>query len=165
MQVGVLITEGGPHPPEKWADVTAGQIIDISAQAQGPMLAEANEFRAKLVQLLTGHHDLVQQHERDRLEQHHDYMMAPLDPTQHLDDPVEEIVRLSRGTSFQGHFAKPETQRYLRECLAHNFASAMHVERLWHCDQNTEHPHRVAYKAAFGLKVPEDEEGSNENQG
>jgi len=33
MQVGIMITNNGPHSAEYWATVTAGQIIQIAADA------------------------------------------------------------------------------------------------------------------------------------
>jgi hypothetical protein len=166
MQVGVLITDGGVHPPETWAEVTANQIIDISRTAKGALLEEAEGFRSRIVQALVGYHRLVQEYEREQLSKDDRHMLSKLDPTPHIDDPVEDIVRLGRGTSFAQHLAKPETQDYLRRLVGGHFCTVMHIERLAHADQNKDHPHRRTYKEMHGLRVPEDEEGtaSDEDQ-
>jgi hypothetical protein len=136
MQLGVLATDGGPHPPEKWAEATADQIIDIGSTAPQALLSEARTLRAKLVAILTPHHDRVQQHERGALAAKGDaHLETPLDPSPHIDDPVAEIVAAAKGTSFAAHFQRPEVQQYLRDLIGHHFASAMHIERQWH-------PHR-----------------------
>jgi hypothetical protein len=144
-----MVTDGGPHPPEMWAEATADQIIDISAQAPESKLQEAREFRTKLVTILTGHHDMVQQHERGKLvERGAAHLTTEIDPSQHVDDPVADVVAASRGYSFEAHFAKPEVQDYLRQTIGNHFATAIHIERSWHADADPEHEASVAFRAA-----------------
>jgi hypothetical protein len=147
--IGVLVTDGGPHPPEAWAEVTADQIIDIAATAPDAKLAEARAFRKALVSILTGHHGKVQAHERGQIEAHGTERLShDLDPTGHVSDPVDEIVEAAKGLSFEEHFQTPETREYLRRLVASHFATAMHIERAWHADRNPESEHAQAFRAA-----------------
>lgn len=136
MKVGVMITEGGPHPPEKWAEQTAEQIIDIVETAPEALLSEARAFRAQIVEILTVHHATVQETERNLLEAsgaaHH---AVPIDPSPHLADPVDAIIAAAQDKSFAEHFNKPETRAYLEQTIGSHFATAMHVERSWHRDR------------------------------
>lgn len=150
MRVGVLITNGGPHSPQDWAQVTAGQIIDIGSQSPAALLAEARAFEAKIVAVLTRHHELVQQHERSQLGAQGSARLAgDLDPTAHIPDAVDDIVAASRGTSFAAHFAQARVRDYLERLVGGHFASSMHIERLWHADRNPEAEEAKAYKARY----------------
>lgn len=132
---GIMVTNGGPHPPEKWAEQTASQIIDIAESAPGGLLAEARTFRAKIVDILTGHHFSVQVVERGHLGLHGMARHAhPIDPSPHVDDPVAEIVEAAADTSFESHFARPEVQDYIRQTIGNHFATVIDVERKWHLD-------------------------------
>lgn len=150
MRVGVLITNGGPHSPEDWAQVTAGQIIDIGSQSPAALLAEARAFEAKIIGVLARHHQLVQQQERGQLVAEGSARLAgALDPTGHIPDAVDDVIAASRDTSFASHFAKPDVRDYLERLIGGHFASSMHIERLWHADRNPEAAEAKAYKARF----------------
>jgi hypothetical protein len=149
MQIGVMTTDHGPHPAEKWAEQTAAQIVQISETAPEAKLAEAREFQRKVTAALTGHHQLVQDRERDHLRtkgaaRHADH----LDPSEHLDDAIDAIVAAAKGTSFAAHFARPEVLGYLRQTVGGHFATAMHIERLWHGDDGDA---ADAHRARHGL--------------
>lgn len=144
----LLITNNGPHEPERWAEVTASQIIDISAQAPDAKLSEAKEFRDKLVTILSRHHGNVQEHERAQISIHgHARLMHDLDTDPHIADPVNEVIAASKGYSFESHFNKPETRTYLENLLSSHFASAMHIERSWHANRNSSAPEVKAFFA------------------
>ncbi len=148
MNVGCMITNGGPHPPEKWASVTAGQIIDIAASAPTALLAEARSFEARITSLLTGHHRLAQEHERAALATEGPArLLAPLDTGAHMPDAVDDIVAAARGTSFAAHFQKPETRAYLERLLHEHMHHNMLIERSWHADAHPDEPHSKAFKA------------------
>jgi len=148
MRVGVMITDGGAHPPELWAEVTADQLIDISAQAPETRVAEAREFRARIVSVLAGYHAEVQRIEREALDREGcaRLMLAP-EESMLLDGAVNELVDAARGYSFADHFKRPEVQDYVRAVLAGHFASSVHVERSLHADANPDDERAVAFRA------------------
>jgi hypothetical protein len=147
MFVGVLATDGGPHPPEKWAALTASQIIDIASSAPATLLAEARGFQAKIEGILTRHHELAQTHERDSLAtEGPERLAADIDTSGHVPDAADDIVAAAKGTSFAAHFAKPEVRAYLERLLHEHFHHSMHIERLWHADANPDHPTAVVFK-------------------
>jgi hypothetical protein len=147
MLVGVLKTDGGPHPAETWAQITASQIIDIGSGASDVRLQEAREFENKLVQILTGHHTEVQASERAGLDQEGPArLVTEIDTSDHLDSALGDVIALARGTSFAAHFAKPEVRAYLTRLLHEHFHHSMHIERSWHADANADHEHSIAFK-------------------
>ncbi len=146
--IGVLVTDGGPHPPEKWAEVTASQIVDdIATHAPQTGVGESQEFRDKLVAILTPHHGRVQESERGALVHVPGRMQHDLDPTPHLSDPLAEIVAAAQGHTFGAYFTRPETQEYLRRVIGTHFATAMQIERSWHADRNPNTPEARAFRA------------------
>lgn len=129
----VMITDGGPHPAEKWAQVTAQTILDdIAANAPQTGIGEAMAFRADLEALLTGHHADVQDSERAKLDGDDAHRAGDPDPAPHLGPAVEAIVALARTHNLADYFNRPETQEYLRRTIGGHFATAMDIERSWH---------------------------------
>lgn len=140
--IGILVTDGASnHAPEKWAEATADQIVQILESAPETRVAEARDFRGKLIDILTGHHAKVQQHERGQIDEHGSARLGhALEPAQHVEDPVSEIVEAASGYSFADHFRAPQTQEYLRNVLSSHFGTSMHIERSLHADANPDAP-------------------------
>ncbi|QAY96716.1 hypothetical protein CWB41_14050 [Methylovirgula ligni] len=138
MQVGLLITNGGPHSAEKWAAASAAQIIQIGAEAKGVEALEGRKLELKIIDLLEDHHAAVQTAERDALKDDPAARLeTAIDPEGHdLDTKVEAIATLARGTPFEAHFASDTVKRHVREVLASHFATSIHIERSWHRDRN-----------------------------
>ncbi len=147
MLVGVLKTDGGPHPAETWAQITASQIISISSSAPDILLKEAQEFENKLIGVLTTHHTNAQESERSVLEAEGTKLLAnDIDTSEHVDAAASAIVALARGTHFAVHFAKPEVRKYLEKLLHSHFHHSMLIERSWHADEHADHPDAIAFK-------------------
>jgi hypothetical protein len=148
MQIGILATDGGPHPPEKWAQATVAQIMEIASSAPEALYREATDLERKLIELLAGHHASAQDLERGALSTSGaDHLAAPVDTAPHLSSAVADIVELAKGTSFEGHFSTPETQAYLAEVLHSHFHNVKMIERSWHADANPDHPLAKAFRA------------------
>lgn len=144
MQIGVMKTDNGPHSPEYWATVTAGQIIKIDGN-DGSKVAAARKLENKIIDILENWHRKVQQGERSKIKTHGDkHIVTPLDATEHLDGSagaVEEIIAATKGTPFEDHFAETSVQEYVRNLLGQHFSTNMFIERSYHADRvpNSEH--------------------------
>ncbi len=148
MLMQLMITDGGPHSPEKWAAVTVRGVIDIAETAPDALLREAREFEDKAVATLTRHHALVQDHERNGLStEGADRLASNIDPSGHIPDAVDDIIALSKGTSFAAHFATPETREYLERLLHEHFHHSMWIERSWHANAHPDHPLSRLFRA------------------
>lgn len=143
-----MITNGGPHPADKWADVTVEAIlalIKINDDSVSDQAAEARQakrdLRPVLFDVLYGHHDGVQRQERAGLSKIKDHPAA----CEHCDKPLglhpdvqaalEEITAALKATPFAEHFIKPETQQVLRSIIGQYTADVQHIERRYHIDR------------------------------
>lgn len=148
MQMTLMMTDGGPHPPEKWAAVTVRGVLNIAESAPDALLREAREFENKAVAILTKHHALIQDHERAGLvTEGPDRLASDIDPSGHIPDAVDDIIALAKGTSFAAHFDNPETRSYLNQLLHEHFHHSMWIERSWHADTHPDHPLSKVFRA------------------
>ena len=145
----VLITNNGPHSPEKWAVATAEHIcpIDASAMTEDRLLA-AKRLQLAIAEALMPHHAKVQNHERAGLKaKGDDHFDSPLDPSHHLDDAMVAIIGAARGTPWEAHYAKPDVQAAIRQEVGIHFATAQDIERQHHADRHPQHKKAQSYKA------------------
>jgi hypothetical protein len=166
MQVGVMTTNGGPHPADKWALTTTGQIMQAVFSKPAAETAGARKFEIALLDILAPHHEHVQKHERGKIEEHGITRLShPIDPREHCAAVVADIAAaaLKAGSvvvpdpdrpgetitvDLGAHFAKPEVQAALAGLIGSHFASAMDIERSWHADRNAHHDEAKAYHKA-----------------
>jgi hypothetical protein len=158
MQVRFMSTDGGPHPADKWAEITVAYILDLievddNSATPAAMQArrERRDLRGKIQSILEGHHGTVQESERGKLStEGHDRLKGTIDPAEHpLDKMTDDIVSAAEGMSIIGpHFQKPEVRTAIRGLIGNHFATSMDIERSWHADRNQDHPVARAYRAA-----------------
>jgi hypothetical protein len=151
---GIMSTDGGPHPSDKWAEITANMIVDtilvddkpdnVSDEARAARKAK-RDLRGKLFDIFDGHHDRVQRHERggcgkikkaDQAETHADHAQTPLDVTPHL-GVMDEVAAVFAETPWAAHLAKPETMEVVKAIIGQHTANVMNIERCWHRDRLT----------------------------
>ncbi len=128
---GVMITDGGPHPADKWAEATASMIVDIADHVAGEKRGAAIKLQAAVIDVLEKHHTTVQAVERANPG------VGALDPNKYvsINSVVTEIIGVSIGTPWEADFANPEFAVQLSNLLASHLATSMHIERLWHQDR------------------------------
>jgi hypothetical protein len=139
-----MITNGGPHPADKWADMTTDTILGLIKVGEDSVTEEAaaarqakRDLRPILFDIFMGHHDGVQKHERGHLpkniktaEKANAHAHA-LDVTPHM-GVADEVFSALAATPFAAHFAKPEVQDVIRQIIGSHTADVMHIERRWH---------------------------------
>lgn len=137
----LMITNGGPHPADKWAEVTTQAILDliqIDNDSVSPEAAAARQvkrdLRPILFNIFNAHHDRVQKHEQGELVKEARKRIASgvLNPTGHLPDAMIALNAALAATPFQAHFEQPEVQDILRAIVGQHTADVMHIERQWH---------------------------------
>lgn len=149
--VSFLITNGGAHPADKWAEFTADTIVDTllvdacpddASDAAIAARAAKRKLRADLFDVLNDHHGRVQRHERGvcaKMKKPADaaaHVLSPVDVTPHLS--IMDVVNAAFAkTPFAEHLAKPEVQDATRAIIAQHTANVMHIERRWHHDRMT----------------------------
>jgi len=148
MQVGVMITNGAPHPRAKWAEATASQIVDIADSVAGERRGAAIKLQAAIIDILEGHHGQIKDGERASLKKHGaDCLSFPNDPDYHLSvaEAVAEIIEVTKVTQWEEDFAQPVMAEQLSILLNQHFRSSIDIERSWHCDRNPADPKVQAY--------------------
>jgi len=142
----VMATDGGPHPAEAWAQVTAEQVAPVGPDVVGHRRIKALELQSKIATALETHHQGVQDAERSRLAADASHIMAAPDPTAHLDDAVAAIKAAAVGTEWEQHFGDPARLAAVRQVLGDHFATAQHIEKSWHADRNPLHPAAAEFR-------------------
>ncbi len=138
MSIGFMITNGGPHPPEKWADVTARAITDlivIEQTAPTQAIVDKREFEMALFKMLIDLHKGVQETARNALKETHHASHSAI-AAHYATDTTDKIIALAQGTRFAEHFRKAEVQGFLRNVTGQHFANSVDIEHRWHKDRN-----------------------------
>lgn len=148
--LGFIKTDGGSHPPETWANITADEILGLiqlgPTASQDIVDAKAN-LRPKLVAIFTQSHTELQNSERAALGKSHKRMNAACDPRPHIEAPLTEFKTIIKDTPFAEHFANPEVLEVVGRMIGHHKATAIHIERSWHADRNKNSPEAKAFRA------------------
>lgn len=168
--VAFLITNGGPHPADKWAEITAKDILDMiqigeprADQTIEETVAAMNARKAKrllepvLVNIFEESHTALQQHERGKLGAKGERcgvkrLEIDIDAAPHCEGPFAKVIAAMKGTPFEAHFNTPDAQAHLRAIIKTRKSSVMHIERSWYADQNAGAKEAKAFKARFNPK-------------
>lgn len=160
MQVGILITNGGPHPADKWAACTAKTICDLivideaSASPEAVACRRAKpRFQLDLADALEAVYQTNQQAEQARATKNTDNASMPaIDPTDgpHLDAAMAAILTAAKPTPFAVYFGQPEVTDPVRRIVAQHLGNIMHIERSWHADRNPDSKFAKAFRQRRG---------------
>lgn len=144
-----MITNGGSHPPDKWADVTTDTIVDliqVEDDSNSPEAAAARQakrgLRDTLFDIFNTSFAAVQKVSRDEVQKIKDTAKAianaegPIDVTPHMAVTAKLDAALA-ATPFAAHFAKPEVKQVLHQIVGQHIANAIDIERKWHKDRLT----------------------------
>jgi ABC-type branched-subunit amino acid transport system substrate-binding protein len=164
MQPLIMVTNGGDHPSDKWADVTATNIANLiqvdddkATDTDADRARKASARRAKdrfqldLADMLAPHHDRNQKFEYGKLADQGDARIAG--PFSTYDKKAEIVAQVSAAavsTPFAEHFATPEVQEVVGNIVDKHFAHVKHNARSWHADKN---PHGDNAKALIAAKA------------
>lgn len=140
----VMVTNGGPHPADKWAETTTDAILDliqIEDDADTPQAAMARQakrdLRPVLFNIFMGHHDGVQKRERGELKSKRtSQVTARIDPTPHFEGGViAKVEQALAATPFAAHFAQAHVHAVIHQIIGQHTANSMDIERKWHADK------------------------------
>lgn len=143
-----MITNGGPHPADKWADVTTDtlvELIEVKEDSDTPEAALARQakrdLRTTLFKIFNAHHDGVQKHHREHLKKNvkhaaaaAEHVASRIDVTPHM-SVLDEVDAVFAESPFAEHFAKPEVKQIVHTIVGQHTANAIDIERKWHKDR------------------------------
>jgi hypothetical protein len=119
MTLGVMITHGGAHPPDKWADTIASQITDVIViEPTSIMLASATEAKENLrIALIT------------ELSKQVDLVQTSYTNFSEVDRAMKAVIEVTDKSPFAEHFRKPEVIKFVRETLMRHLSSVAYIEQ------------------------------------
>jgi hypothetical protein len=153
MRVGIMVTNHGSHPPEKWAAESAQQIADIiviepSSPAYDAMLQAKSKLTSDLEAALVKDFTDVQDEAKATLAKDGDKALnTPIEND--LDGAVATVLAVTDASIFASHYRKPEVQAFIKSTLHSHFTSVKQIERSWHADKNPNTPEAKAFRARF----------------
>jgi hypothetical protein len=155
-----LITNNGSHPPDKWAELTANNILNLVEISEDvtddPVLLSARSAgrRAKanllpvLFNIFEEEFDRVQKAECKCLKDHgHEHLTSKCDPAADAAAILKRVQLALSSTPFGEHFAKPEAEDVLRRMIAQYVGNVMHIERSYHADRHPDTDEAKAFRA------------------
>lgn len=147
----ILVSNNGPHPADKWAELTANEIMDLiqiadpaeqQTEAQQVRLAAMRKAKRELYPLLCelfeNAHKACQDGERGELAKARGErrLAAKLDPMASTTTTMANLLALMDQTPFAEHFQKEEVKAVLTRMIGQHQANIMHIERSYFADRN-----------------------------
>lgn len=154
---GVMITNGGSHPPEKVAITCAEQLfqIDRGAITDPERLMMAEDLLLAIKKALIPHHRRVQATERGTLKSRGtDHLDAPIDPLADAKLAFADIRKAAKGTPWEDHFDDPAVEHEVIQTIGNHMATDQHIERQWHCHRNPDDKRAQAWLGRWHPKTP-----------
>lgn len=142
----VMITNGGPHPADKWAETTVGQIMQVGSNPAGRklelafLIALEDAFRT------------AQETERAALAaEGASRLLLPIEPVPAAQEAFAALLAAARETEFADHFDRPDAQAHIVKTIGQNLGTAIYIERSWEADKNPNSPESQAFYTAYGV--------------
>jgi hypothetical protein len=146
MRVGVMTTNGGPHPVDKWAAESAGEImsfVKVDDDANTPEAAAVRKAKPRLeldiADALEEYHQANIDAEKEALEEHGDERLShPFEISKdHLQEAVEAVAAAAavHGEPFKSAFTSDNGRQIIRKALEVHYATAHDIERSWYADK------------------------------
>jgi len=119
MQPRIMITNGGPHPPEKWAETTAWKILDLIRVSETPIDPNLPADERATIETLRE----AARQEKNRLEpllqeailRHHMNASNKVIAAKEAADDALKVMTSS--SSFAAHFARPEVVERVHDLI------------------------------------------------
>lgn len=150
-----LVTNNGPHPPEKWADMTTrmiGDLIVIEPSAPTQAVIDKRTLETALFTLLIDLHQKMQDAEKANIL--NGGMLSEIDPSKQANAAADQIIALTVDTPFAEHFTKPEVRQHIYAVVGQHFADSMYIERSWQADRDPGNPASKEFRAKTTSTAP-----------
>lgn len=149
VQVGVMVTNGGAHPADKWAEQCTEAMLSLLNDANpddtSPAAAAAREAKRKLrptlFDIFNAAFPAVQKAECDHLEANvktaeeaHAHAWGRHDPDA-FKGVMEKVHAAFAGTPWAEHFAQPYVQDVMWSVVGQHMVDMMHIQRRYHHDR------------------------------
>ena len=165
MRVSVLTTDGGPHPADKWAEQSAGEIMalvkidpdythDTASDKTRKQSARKTRMylEADILEALERHHGDVQDLERELLKEGDERLNHPSNPDAGtIEAAVASVVSAAGkyGEPWASAFEDQGAKAMVHGILARHFRAAIDIAASsWHVDRQGDNrsEHAVAWR-------------------
>ena len=145
---GVLITNGGAHPADKWAAATASHIVSVADNVGGGQKAAAVKLEAAIIDILEKHHNLAQKGERFAIQADASRVAETLSAQDHTDlmTAADEIITEIKATPWAAVADTEEFKLGVVAVLRSHIQTNMQIERQIYADSNPNCPHAKAFR-------------------
>lgn len=134
-----MITNGGPHPADKWADTTVDAICDLLVDANPDAATpEAlatrqakRDIRNNLFPIFNDHHSALQKDKTHTSKA----VDAPINILSETLETLAKVNKVLAATPFAAHFAQPAVQDILTSIIGQHSTDVIHIERRWAADR------------------------------
>lgn len=142
MQVDVLVTNGGPHPADKWASLAASKISDliqVDELSDTDLAAQARRAKPRLaIDLSDTLEPVFVSATQDELARVNAGSVTgrndPFQPDSYISSAIAAVSAVSATTMFSAHFADPTVVSVVSRIIAELILDAMNIERSWAFD-------------------------------
>lgn len=121
-QMRLLITDNGTHPPEKWAEVIADDLIEISPNATAESLSAGQALRHSIIAELIPVITEAQEAEKDGRHGKSCHCWP------HMDAAKLAIKRATDRSQYREHFKQAKVRDRIHEVCGIHLTTAMKVE-------------------------------------
>lgn len=125
----LLITNNGIHEAKVFAEVAADELVSVGSNSPEALIKEATELKTKALNIFTRHIQSAMDHENGNILSGKHDMALPYESDTHADLAVNDIVNVTKGTSFEKFFARKEIQDKISAIAHHHMKTAMDVVR------------------------------------
>ena len=136
-QVRFMSTDGGAHPPEKWALETAEQLVYIGPNVNGPTLMAATEAKLAIAKALMDHYAKVQNDERGKLQLDPEGTHAS-DlgvPDEHMDSMIDAVKGALTNTPWSDIVDLPDNRAVIQNHVHEHVKAIQAIERSYNKDR------------------------------
>lgn len=132
MPITLMKTDNGPHSAADWAVTTSKHLIEIAEQADPAKAAAARKLEGEFISLLETAHSKVQSDGRAHYGKHGADVLMMHPKITSANVTFKAILEAAAKSPFAEHFAKQETQDYIKAVLHKHYLTSLEIERQWH---------------------------------
>jgi hypothetical protein len=135
-QARFMVTNGGTHPPEKWALETAEHLVSIGPDVDGPTLMAATRVKMNIANALVESYADIQTTEKSKLASDPDATHAsPLGvPDDHLNVIVGKIKEQLANSPWSDMAQDEDAHTLIANHVHGHLMEQQAIERSWHLD-------------------------------
>jgi hypothetical protein len=140
--VVLMVTNGGPHPADRWASLAAGQVanlISVDENSNSPAAASARKSKPQFAlncanALESVFVDAMSDAEAAVNNGSITVRHAPIDVEPYFNSVESAVISSAGGTQFAGQFSSQSAREAVDKVVGQYLADAINISRSWALD-------------------------------